>query len=503
MTVTALDVGGGILALYLIRQITKSASRLPLPPGPKGLPLLGNILDIPSEREWETYATWKDIYGDIASVTVFGQTIVVINSAKHAFALLDQRSGIYSDRPLLWMGGELVGWRNTLALTPYGDRFRSIRKKMHGLMGSPAVIAAHPAKIPSLIELETHRFLLRILNDPSNLSKIIRLTTGKIILNLSHGYQVKDKDDPVVACVDEATNQFSLASQPGAWLVDLVPFLRHIPAWVPGAGFQRQATEWRTTLTQMADGPHNRVKEEMAAGKAKPSFTLQHLEDENLSAEEEDIVKWAAASLYSGGADTTVSGISIFFLAMTLFPEVQAKAQKEIDELVGSNRLPNFSDRKSLPYVEALVSEVFRWQPVVPMGLPHRVTEEDVYEGYRIPLGALVVVNVWQLLHDPEVYADPLVFNPDRFLGPNPATNPREFTFGFGRRACPGRFLADESVWLACASALAVFNIRGVPGKEAPKPIMTNGTISHPEPFPCDITPRSEQALSLIMSAED
>lgn len=92
------------------------------------------------------------------------------------------------------------------------------------------------------------------------------------------------------------------------------------------------------------------------------------LEQSKNTAEDEHAIKWAAASMYSGGADTTVSTMLSLFLCMTLFPEAQKKARAEIDTIVGRDRLPTLADRPNLPYVEAIVSEMMRWAPVVPMG---------------------------------------------------------------------------------------------------------------------------------------
>lgn len=93
--------------------------------------------------------------------------------------------------------------------------------------------------------------------------------------------------------------------------------------------------------------------------------------------------------------DKTVSAITTFFLAMTLFPEAQKKAQYEIDEVIGRDRLPTLSDRQSLPYVNALVKEVLRWHPVGPMCLPHTTSQDDVIDGYLIPKGAMILPNIW------------------------------------------------------------------------------------------------------------
>ncbi|KAL1965863.1 hypothetical protein VTN77DRAFT_4996 [Rasamsonia byssochlamydoides] len=195
-----------------------------------------------------------------------------------------------------------------------------------------------------------------------------------------------------------------------------------------------------------------------------------------------------------------------FFLAMTLFPEVQQKAQREIDQVVGTDSLPVISDRENLPYIDAIVKEVLRWHPVAPMGLPHMTTEDDIYQGYLIPKGALLMPNIWGFTHDPKSYHDPMVFKPERFLGPTPEPDPHTFAFGFGRCICPGRLLADSTLYLSIAKSLAVFNITkpvDENGREV-EPVVEflPGVISHPAPFKTRITPRSPKHEELIHSVE-
>lgn len=107
------------------------------------------------------------------------------------------------------------------------------------------------------------------------------------------------------------------------------------------------------------------------------------------------VLKWSATSLYTGGADTTVSSLMTFFLAMALFPDVQRKAQEEIDRVIGNDRLPVSADKDSLPYIWATVKETHRWYPVVPMAIPHCASEEDTIRGYRIPKGSVLIPNTW------------------------------------------------------------------------------------------------------------
>jgi cytochrome P450 len=185
------------------------------------------------------------------------------------------------------------------------------------------------------------------------------------------------------------------------------------------------------------------------------------------------VIRDAAANFFVGGADTSVSSINTFVLAMTRWPEIQAKAQAEIDRVLGPNVLPDFSDEDSLPYITAIVKEVLRWNTVTPMGMcsrsstlpttlnvptpaiPHYLTEDDEYNGYFLPAGSIVAGNAWwvisfqarqayanrchrAMLHDKDIYPDPLAFKPERWLTADGRLNPDVVeptaAFGFGRR---------------------------------------------------------------------
>ncbi|KAG1745650.1 cytochrome P450 [Suillus lakei] len=495
---------------YLVKQVVTKKNPAPYPPGPRGWPLIDNVLDMPRIKPWLTFTEWGKKYGDITHIEVLGRHIMVLNSVKTTMEMLDNKGTLYSDRPILPMGGELVGWKDSLPFLPYGDRFRRHRKNLHRVIGSRAAVDAYN----EIEEVETHRFLKRVLAKPDELQEHIRHTAGAVILRISHGYEVKENDDPFVDLANRVLANVSQATAPGAFMVDVLPFLAKVPAWFPGAGFKRTAREWRETLEEMVSAPHKFVKDQMAVGIAPMSFTSKLLESRDVSADEDHDVKWSAFVLYAGSADTIVSAIYSLFLAMTLFPEVQKKAQAEIDAVVGPDRLPSFADRDSLPYTEALVTEVLRWNVIFPTSFLRRVTEDDIHDGYYIPKGSLVMPNTWFMLNDPRTYANPSQFNPERFLvkdGKEPEMDPRTMCFGFGRRICPGVpnahqltnsiHLADASIWMSTVMSLAVFDIskaveNGV--EITPEVDPLPGTISHPKPFKCSIKPRSATAHDLI-----
>ncbi len=160
--------------------------------------------------------------------------------------------------------------------------------------------------------------------------------------------------------------------------------VKYVPEWMPGAGFKMKAKEWRKL--------------------AVPCFVSTCLEQNAASAAAgkgeiltEQLIKDSAAVAYAAGADTSVSTLTTFILAMTLHPEAQKRAQAELDAVLG-DRLPTFADKDDLPYVTAVMKEVFRWIPVLPLAVPHRAINSDQYKGFYIPAGASVLGNTWYVV---------------------------------------------------------------------------------------------------------
>ncbi|KAF9078665.1 cytochrome P450 [Rhodocollybia butyracea] len=210
---------------------------------------------------------------------------------------------------------------------------------------------------------------------------------------------------------------------------------------------------------------------------------------------------------FLAGADTTMSSISSFLLTMTQHPDIQSKAQAEIARVIGRDRLPTFEDQQSLPYVESIYCKIMRMHPPLPLSVFHISIEDDFYRGYHIPKGCAVVLNIWAINRDPDVYSEPDKFMPECFLdsptGPFKKINDI-YAYGFGRRICAGRYMADNTVWLAIASVLATLNLHkakdgegnevNIPGE------YTKHFLRHPKPYQSSITPCDLQARELILA---
>jgi cytochrome P450 len=330
---------------------------------------------------------------------------------------------------------------------------------------------------------------------------------ANFMLNLIYGYTpAPNGQDFLIKLVETFMRQFSIATVPGAWLVDMLPWLQYLPEWLPGTSFKKTARHIRKTYNNAIEIPYGFTERQTKSGTMKPSIVSSLLKEEPDERQRYHI-KGAANILYLGGTDTTAASLSWFFLAISVFPEVQEKARDEIDRVVGPYRLPGFEDRERLPYINATVKEVLRWYPITPLGLPHVADEDDEYRGYIIPKAAIVIPVVAQFMRDPKTYRDPDQFRPERFLGPNPEPNPTEHVFGYGRRICPGRHIADANLYLTIAQSLAALDVKKEVDKVTgevlePKIHMLPGVIGHPKPYHCRITPRNDKYAELIQSVE-
>ncbi|KAF9460615.1 cytochrome P450 CYP621A2 [Collybia nuda] len=491
----------GCICLYAYLK-TKSIRHPPLPPGPPADPIIGHLRLIPPDNQETLFYKWGKIYGDVMHLDLLGRSVIVLNSVKAAVDLLDKRSANYSDRPRFVLF-DMMGWESGMTFLPYGRRFQRHRRMLQHYLTPNKCVGYQPIQ-----SREARVLLQNLLEDSESRDAFIRRFSTAIIMRLAYGHQITSDDDPYVKIAEDTGYALSNGGPPGSTPVDFFPFLRKFPAWFPGAYYAGFARNNKFAIDRLHNYPFEEVSAQMVRGKAKPSFLASQLEarirEGNDAQNTIADIKGAAGVMYCAAADTTWSTLSMFFLAMVLNPEHQARAQKEIDMVVGSGRLPEFEDRLSLPYVECLLQETLRWNAAVPLGVPHRSLEDDVYEGMFIPKGSLVIANTRGMTLDERVYSDPAMFNPARFL-PKPEGNAEPHPsgpFGFGRRICPGRHLADASLWIAMVSVLATMDITkavDADGKEVtPEVAFSSGITSHPRPYRCAIRPRSDTARVLI-----
>ncbi|KDQ14781.1 hypothetical protein BOTBODRAFT_174606 [Botryobasidium botryosum FD-172 SS1] len=493
----------GLVLLVLYRRRAARASNpqgLPYPPGPEPELIIGNARQIPSHSSWLQYTEWRKTHGDIIHLEALGNHIIVLNSYKTAHDIVALKS-IYADRPISPMISVLMGWDRVVSSMPHGETWKRYRKILHPYLHKDAI-----SRNTEHMMKDTRRLLALLMNSPDEWDRSLRLHTGRLIIMYTYGHKVESAEDEYITVAEEAISSTATLIYPGAVLVDIFPIMRFIPSWFPGATWKRNAKRWRKMVNDMVEQPFERVKAELSAGTALPSFTSAMIQDGGY---DHNDITWCAGSLFAAGADTTYGTFITFMLAMAKNIDIQKKAQAELDRVMKPGILPTWEDRDRLPYIECLMKEVLRWCPGTPMALPHALSgKDDFYNGYYIPKGSIVLVNLWAMSRDEATYKDPNRFYPERFENPETAeVDPRTWVFGFGRRTCAGVGFADASFFFLVTYILSTFDVsppRDADGKELEvDPPFTTGVLCHPEPFKCNIKPRSEAAISLIKAGVD
>ncbi|VDB95598.1 unnamed protein product [Peniophora sp. CBMAI 1063] len=490
--------------------LTSKRSHGSLPPSPALAPVIGSVKQMMSKQLWLVVQQWGREIGDVVYLSVWGQPIVFLNSRQAAFELLDRRGAIYSDRPRMVMGGELCGCADMVAFTSYGNQFKRHRRLFTQAFGPQHIPAYRPLMLDATLDI-----IHRLIDTPEQFQTHFRRYAGGLALQVVYGYRPSTTGpdgflELAEECMDLLANRISPSGS--VWLVDVIPQLKVLPSWLPGASFKRLARQWKPRMEAFVNLPYVWVKSMVSSGNASTSFCATLLEDKREKMTElfEHDLKWVANSMYAASADTTIGTMSHFVLAMTQHLEVLERAQDEIDRVVGNDRLPTFDDRAHLPYVDAIVSETLRYAAPTPLGLPHRLSQDDVYENMYIPKGTLVFANIWALLQDPELFPEPSRYNPDRYLNLNEerfaTMDPRNYVFGFGRRICPGEHMVDSSVWLLIVCMIATLKIDKAKDSTGNpiEPVVEypNSVFRTPAPFKCSITPRSAKALALLDANE-
>ncbi|TFK73311.1 CyP450 monooxygenase [Pluteus cervinus] len=485
------------LSLYLLANFRKQ-KRPPFPPGPKPWPIIGNSLQLPLRKPWLAFTEWGKKYNSqILYANALGQHLVILTDVEDAIELLEKRSSNYSDR----LQSQFVlrmGWTWNTALLPYGELWRQHRRIAQEWYRKQAVARHLP-----LMDAHSKNFLRTLFATPDHFIEHCEVFASAFIMDLVYGYKLKGHADPIHSTAQRAIAELTQAMQPGALALDTFPVLFKILPWLPGWNkFEKWLAGCRELTSRMRDYPFALVEEDIRQGVENPSLVrdmLEKFEANNFGFEDNNhnVLSGIAATSFAGGVETSSVTLETFFLALATHPEVQKKAQAEILRVIGDDRLPTSEDRPSLPYIDAIFSETLRWQPLFPGGIPRTTVRDDVYKGYFIPRGAIVLPNVWSMTRNEAVYPEPEVFRPERYLTPDGRLDDGLpiLSFGFGRRACAGKHLARESIWLVMARLLATFSISqardAVTGREiTPETVeYTTALAPHPKPFKCRIEP--------------
>lgn len=366
--------------------------------------------------------------------------------------------------------------------------------------------------------LENRQMLYQMLTKPENFLHHIRRYSNALTTSMVFGWRTPTYENAKMKQLFDGFSEFAEINQTGiAALIDFFPLLRHLPDSILKT--QAKAKDLHKKEKALYLSHWLRAKEQILDGTIRPCFceSLAALQEaEGLS---DDQSAYISGTLLEAGSDTTSSTLYAFVQAMLLYPEVQKRAHEELDRVIGKDNMPTMDDNATLPYIRACMKETLRWMPTTILGaVPHAVTQDDSYNGFLIPKDAGVMNNVWSINMDPTRHPNPREYRPERYVkdtqslaeaAANPDASARDqFTFGAGRRICPGMHVAERSLFLGIARFLWAFKVEpkldanGIPILPDPDKL-TQGFVCMPEEYECRILPRDEARASRIETEWD
>ncbi|CCM07191.1 uncharacterized protein FIBRA_09532 [Fibroporia radiculosa] len=519
-----------------------------LPPGPTGIPIFGNMLQIAPAKLHTKFREWALEYGKIFYLRLGPQPVIVLNTAEAADELLANRSNKYSSRATPHVAYDILSDGQRLAFKPYDKVWKTMRKCLQGAIG------LNPSRRARKIQELESRVLLHDLlqyGDQTSLGSaveglhdmildhhwfaFVRRYTTSVVLYIMYGQRVHQlRDNPQLHKIYDVLNNIAKMAEPGAYLADVFPILRALPDFLaPWRVHAQKMHLWQVHILlemELWGGFLSSARDALRNGVVRSGFVDSYLraraeaghDDATGNGLTDDgwmcdrLVAYAAGGILEAGSDTTASTIQSFLLFMLSYPHVLHRVQEEINAVVGSSRLPTFEDEEKLPYLIACIKETLRCRPPAIMGIPHKVEEDDVYEGHFIPKGSTVIGNVWAIHMDPIRFPDPMVFKPERFYtegdptkwggGPD-ALHRSHYAFGWGRRFCQGSYIAEASLFITLSRLIWGFNISALLDPKTGKTVVPDitdeanwcdGIITGPKLYGAKFTARSDRHADLI-----
>ncbi|KAI5863340.1 cytochrome P450 [Durotheca rogersii] len=474
-----------LLLNILVRLIRLATGRQHLspPPGPRRLPLIGNLHQLVQSHPWLEFHRWSKTYGPVMYLDMLGQPIVVLSTYAAAQDLLSKRGARYSDRPRSIFFNDLATRGMHLAAQPYDDTFR-----LHQRLHAPLLNPSAAARYRTLQDIESTQLLADLLagydrDGEKGLApmSLFQRTAASMIYALLYGQRLHTDTEPRLIRAIQVQETFVKESAFGGHLIDLFPALNALP---------RALAPWKARGDRLYAAEHAHHVGNLDRGLARPGWNFsKHISRAAAAAEAEpphgkghlsaEAVAWNIGNIADAAFDTSATALEWFVLTwVTRGASHMAEAQRVLDRVVGRGRLPTYDDRPRLVYIDAIINETLRWRPFVTGAVAHATLKEDTYMGYRIPAGSIVAPNYWAISRDESVFGpDADSFVPERWLAAAAPDEPEAqrgdeekearvllrdlplTLFGFGRRICTGRHVARNGLFIAAARLLWAFDV--------------------------------------------
>ncbi|KAK7595184.1 hypothetical protein V9T40_001617 [Parthenolecanium corni] len=451
------------------------------PPGPLNLPLIGSWYDIPARGVETKIPGWRKRYGNIIGLKIGFRYLVIVCGNEDIVAGLKHpnfqsrlHTSTLTDRSFRKVLGIFFG---------DGDQWSEVKRFTLRFLGQVSnnrleVVMQEEMSdwFKAVTSGQVHEINSKFLD--FSIKSVINVFIGK---NGESHYEEVDKIRELtyrafkngritgIEIVHPQMKFFFSSEQKVAAVTYTQKFFRRVIA-------ERRKTFNPNNIVDFIDAFLLEQQKEKAE-----SPNSNYYSDEELQSVLLDLVQAASES------SANTAGFVMMYVAMN--PQVQDKLHQELDRVVGRERFPTLDDRPNLPYVDAVLSETMRINPVSGIGAGHIATKDTDFANYRLPQGTLLFFGHQDTLNDPTIFNEPKQFRPERFLKKE-EIKIKMTNFGLGKRACIGEILAKNSLYLFIAYLFQKYSLSFPKGYEHPDTTPEYGFINSPKPYKLILTER-------------
>ncbi|KAG1966961.1 cytochrome P450 2K1-like [Pimephales promelas] len=453
-----------LLVLYLLSSGSRSQKEGKEPPGPKPLPLLGNLLTLDLKRPFDTFCELSKTYGNIFQVFLGPRKTVVLVGYKTVKEALVNHAEEFGDRYIepvfsLFNGGHGIIFSN-------GENWREMRRfALSNLRDFGMGKRGSEEKIIEEIHYLKEEFD-KFEGKPFDTTQPVDYAVSNIISSIVYGSRFEYTDPQFQEMVKRSHESISITGSPSMMLYNTFPWLG--PFLNSKRIIVRNVLKHRAEMTRMFTGLLETLNPHERRGFVD-SFLIRKQSDEKSGKKDsyfhDENLIMTVTNLFVAGTDTTGTTLRWGLMLMAKYPHIQDRVHEEIDRVIGG-RQPAVEDRKKLPYTDAVIHETQRLANIVPLSLPH-VTSCDVhFNGYFIKKGTTVIPLLTSVLKDPSEWEKPNSFYPEHFLDEKGQFVKRDafMPFSAGRRVCLGESLARMELFLFFTSFLQSYRFTTPPG---------------------------------------
>ncbi|XP_028658183.1 cytochrome P450 1A1 [Erpetoichthys calabaricus] len=455
---------GFITFLFLFLFLKQQRNRIKLP-GPWGLPMIGNILQLGTLPHL-TLAKMRKCYGNVFQIHIGTKSVVVVSGYEMIKTVLVTQGKCFANRPDFYSLSLIGNGESFTFSLKYGESWKLLRKILGNALRSFSQEKAKNSTFSCLLEEHASAEAVELAKDFDNYSKdnsyfngrgLISCAVANVVCAICFGkrYEHDDKD---FHSLIEINNELQTASG-SVSLLDFIPILRYFPSatlkavhkFISGLNnyFERSIQEHYDTynvnhIRDITDALINLCQTRDPTGKTACVTNKQIIN--------------TVQDIFGAGIDTVPTALEWSILYLITYPEIQPRIQEEIDTYIGFSKLPRFEDRHSMHFTEAFINEVFRHSSFVPFTVPHCTTADTFLNGYLIPKDTCIFVNMYQVNHDRDLWKNPELFMPERFLDElgqlNKEAVEKLLLFGMGVRKCMGEQIARNKIFVFLTTIL-------------------------------------------------